>query len=218
MAPWTTAQLLVTYGTHTHSIRVERDSESFRTWSRFQLLVRNIFGVQQYETVLLEFLAGGKVTVVSSEDSFWRLRDAIHQQFAHGNDAQAAQGLLLTRLLVVCTGPKPTREHRRPQDQRVDIMVDIKIRLGSDGECLILSFPGNQPLNMGSVLERVREVKGLVQPPEELHLQDDDGSLVRLAREADWDRIGWPRAKQIFIQGKEAGGWRAATFVVEDDW
>ncbi|GAA5943584.1 hypothetical protein JCM10213_008912 [Rhodosporidiobolus nylandii] len=60
MAPWTTTQLLVTYGTHTHSIRVERDSESFGTWSRFQHLVRNIFGVQQYETVLLEFLAGGK--------------------------------------------------------------------------------------------------------------------------------------------------------------
>ncbi|BGP20775.1 hypothetical protein JCM10213v2_008938 [Rhodosporidiobolus nylandii] len=85
MAPWTTTQLLVTYGTHTHSIRVERDSESFGTWSRFQHL--------QYETVLLEFLAGGKVTVVSSEDSFWRLQDAVYQQFAHGDDARAAQEL-----------------------------------------------------------------------------------------------------------------------------
>ncbi|GAA5943556.1 hypothetical protein JCM10213_008902 [Rhodosporidiobolus nylandii] len=95
-----------------------------------------------------------------------------------------------------------------PKDQLVDLKV------GVPPEFDVLSFHMADPPSLVDVLRAAScsldDTHAAASA--QLFLVEENGELVRLKSEKDWARIGWPRAKQVFLAGQQEGGWKAATF------
>ncbi|BGP20763.1 hypothetical protein JCM10213v2_008926 [Rhodosporidiobolus nylandii] len=94
----------------------------------------------------------------------------------------------------------------------VDQLVDLKV--GVPPEFDVLSFHMADPPSLVDVLRAAScsldDTHAAASA--QLFLVEENGELVRLKSEKDWARIGWPRAKQVFLAGQQEGGWKAATF------
>ncbi|BGP20771.1 hypothetical protein JCM10213_008909 [Rhodosporidiobolus nylandii] len=90
----------------------------------------------------------------------------------------------------------------------------VNIKIGVPPLFQLLSFHTAAPPTFFDVLRAGQRVLNLPDDaaPSELLLVEENGDLVRLANEVEWQQVGWPRARQVFLAGQEQGGWRAATF------
>ncbi|GAA5991393.1 hypothetical protein JCM11641_004617 [Rhodosporidiobolus odoratus] len=140
-------------------------------------------------------------------DSFitWRgISSAVHDTFGV-DDSQAfyLQFFLAGQLTTVSN----------QDEESADLLIDIKV--GAHPYYHVISFPAAAPPSLHDCLQQARSAMGVPDTAalSELYLVETrDGGLVRIANEANWIRVGWPRATKVFKEGRAEGDWQAATF------
>ncbi|BGP20773.1 hypothetical protein JCM10213_008911 [Rhodosporidiobolus nylandii] len=203
---------------------------SFPSWRQLLLTAKDNLGIKPDDVVAIEYNGAG----ASDKTNTYRIHDP--DELCCFEETVKKYHILNSGdpspYSVRFIGAEPVEEPSRPaanpitppgfqkhkhtaqkQKQEENGIVDIKV--GVKPVYRALSLPSSPAPSLSVVLEAVRKTLQLsASSSAELRLREKDDELVVVGTQAEWSRIGWPRARQVFREGKEAVGWQAATFEV----